>query len=94
MKRAVSPKERSALFVSYEDADVMAVKALAAGTANEGQQRRALAFVVNRLARANELSFRPESQRESDFAEGRRFVGLQLRKLVELSVDMLLTEKQ
>jgi hypothetical protein len=82
-------KRQSPLFVRYEDADVYAIKALAAGKANEGQQQRAIAWIVNVLCDANALSFRPDSPRETDFAEGKRHVAIQIRKLVELPVSVL-----
>jgi hypothetical protein len=36
-----------------------------------------------------DLSFRPQSQRDTDFAEGRRFVGLQLVKLTKINLALL-----
>lgn len=84
-----APKHQSPLLVRYEDGDVYAIKALAAGKANEGQQQRALAWIVNVLCDTNALSFRPYSPRETDFAEGKRHVGIQIRKLVELPVSAL-----
>lgn len=68
----------------WEPADAWALKALAAGKANESQQRRALSFVIERLAGTYDVSFRPDSARATDFAEGKRFVGLQLVKLLNM----------
>lgn len=73
----------------YSKADVYALKALAAGNASEGQQKRALAWIVNAAARTYDLSFSPASDRETSFAEGRRFVGLQVVKLVNMPGDVL-----
>lgn len=72
--------------VDYEDADIYAIRALAAGVANEGQQKRALEWIINKAAGTYDLSFRPggaEGARETDFAEGRRFVGSQIVKLTK-----------
>lgn len=71
--------------IAYDEADTAAIKALAAGNANEGQQRRALAWIVNRVAGTYDMSYRPGSERDSVFAEGRRFVGLQIVKQINLT---------
>jgi hypothetical protein len=70
----------------YEEADTYAIKALAAGKASEGQQKRALEWIINTLCGTYDLSFRPgpEGDRDTAFAEGRRSVGLQLVKQVNL----------
>jgi hypothetical protein len=68
----------------YDDADTYAIKALAAGVANEGQQKRALDWIINTLCGTYDLSYRPESDRDTAFAEGKRHVGLQLVKQVKL----------
>jgi hypothetical protein len=68
----------------WEDADVYAVKALAAGNASEGQQKRALDLIINRLCSTYDLSYRPASDRDTVFAEGKRFVGLQLVKMLKI----------
>ena len=70
----------------YEDADTYAIKALAAGVANDGQQKRALAWIINTLCGTYDMSFRPEGDRETVFAEGKRFVGMQLVKQTKLIV--------
>lgn len=68
----------------WEDADVYAVRAVAAGNASEGQQKRFLDLVINRLCGTYDLSYRPDSDRDTAFAEGKRFVGLQLVKLMKI----------
>jgi hypothetical protein len=70
----------------YDDADTYAIKALAAGVANEGQQKRALEWIINTLCGTYDLSYRPgpEGNRDTAFAEGRRSVGLQLVKQIKL----------
>ena len=69
---------------AYEPADVGAIKALAAGVANDFQQKRALRWIIETVCGTYDLSFRPQSERESCFAEGRRFVGLTLVKALHL----------
>lgn len=71
----------------YDDDDIRAMRALVAGNANEGQQRRALNWIINSAAGYYDLSFRPgiDGARATDFAEGKRFVGAQVVKLTKLS---------
>ena len=78
----------------YEPADMYAVKAVWAGTANERQQRRALEWILNNVCSTYDLSFRPDSQRVTDFAEGKRFVGLQIVKAVKLDLSKLPDQQQ
>jgi hypothetical protein len=76
----------------YTAGDVEAIKALASGTANADQQKRAIHWIINTAAGAYELSYRSDGEggeRETAFAEGRRFVGLQLVKLVNMSGSVL-----
>ena len=62
--------------------EVSAIHALSRGDANPEQQ----ALVMRWLAKAtavNELEFRPDGERESNFAAGKRFVGIQFFALVK-----------
>lgn len=72
----------------WELADAWALKALARGEADADQQMRALKWIIERAAGAYELSYRPgaDGDRESAMAEGRRFVGLQVVKLLNLVI--------
>lgn len=92
-KRAgVDPRPAAWAPVPYSAADVEAVKALQNGTANDEQQRRALAWVINKAAQTYEVSFRSDAEggdRETAMAEGRRFVGLSLVKLLNMPGDAL-----
>lgn len=72
----------------YTPDDVTALQAVLAGIANDGQQKRALDFIINNLCGTYEISFRSDAdggERETSFAEGRRFVGLQIVKLLRLN---------
>ena len=74
---------------AYEDADVVAVQALAKGIANLDQQKRAFAWIIERAAGTYDMSYRPgglEGERDTIFAEGRRFVGNQLVKMTKLRI--------
>jgi hypothetical protein len=70
--------------VPYEESDIRAVQALANGTASPDEQRAVMLFIINTVAGTYDMSFRPESERDTCFAEGRRFVGLTLIKLLKL----------
>lgn len=78
----------------FEPADATAVQAVARGEASAEQQRRVLDLVINRLACTYDMSYRPDSERDSVFAEGKRNVGLQLVKLANVSVTELLRREK
>ncbi len=68
--------------------DIEALKALALGKASEGQQVRALKWILEQACQTYELSFRSDADggdRETAFAEGKRHVGMQIVKLINLS---------
>lgn len=77
--------------VPFAKADAYAIKALARGEATEEQQKRALEWFVYTASVADDLSYRPgvDGDRATAFAEGRRFVGLQTLKLVNIRSDVL-----
>lgn len=77
----------------YDLRDAAALQALYYGRATEDQQREAFAYIVQKLCGVGEPSFRPP---EIDprglsmaFAEGKRFVGLQLLKFAQLNLALL-----
>lgn len=76
---------------TYTKNEVLALQALATGTANEDQQKIALNYIVEKLARTYDLSYcpGPEGDRETAMAEGRRFVGLQLITLLKINVGVV-----
>ena len=76
----------------YALADATAVQALSKGIANAEQQIRALRWIVEAVAGTYDLSYRPgadEGRRDTDFAEGRRFVGLQIVKMTRADLAKL-----
>lgn len=79
----------------YDDMDVAAFKALAAGVANEGQQKRALDWIIRKAAHAYDLSYRPgpNGDRDTAFAEGARNVGLEIVKLINMPAKPPATEE-
>lgn len=70
---------------AYEEADATALKALQTGEASPDQQKRALRWIIENAANTYDLSFRPGvgGDRDTAFAEGRRFVGLEIVKLLK-----------
>ena len=56
--------------------EIAAMKAITCGEATADQQRLFLNW-FERATAVNELEFRAHSERESSFAAGKRFVGLQ-----------------
>lgn len=75
----------------YVLADVEALQALHAGTASEGQQRRALDWIIKDAAETYEQAFRSDAdggERDTSFALGRAFVGQQIVKLVNMPGDV------
>lgn len=77
---------------SWDGPTVAALKAMGKGTARPDQQIAALNFIIETLAGTYDLSFRPDDkggERDSAFAEGRRFVGLQLRRVIASSFKAL-----
>ena len=56
----------------------LALKAVADGTADSGQQKLFMRWLVHRLCGTYEPTYFHDSVRDSDFASGRRYVGLQL----------------
>ena len=61
-------------------AEVSAIQGLFAGTATADQQRTFLEWMVKATG-IDSLEFRPGGERESNFASGKRFVGMQFFSL-------------
>ena len=70
----------------YDESVVYSMQALAAGKASEGQQKLAITWIVNHAAATYDLPYRPgvDGQRDTDFACGRMFVGLQIVKMLNI----------
>lgn len=65
-------------------AAVYAIKALAAGEANAGQQKLALDYIVHVIAQRYAIPYFPDSPTDTAFASGKLFVGEQVLKLIAL----------
>ncbi len=76
----------------YAHPALAAIKAMARGEARPEQQKAALDFIIERLAATYDLSFRPDEfggDRDTCFAEGRRFVGMTMQRIITLPIDLL-----
>jgi hypothetical protein len=78
------------LAATYDEAEIAAVKAVAAGNASAGQQKLALDWIVNKAARTYDEPFLPGQHDVTLNLLGRRSVGLQIVKLVNLPATKLL----
>lgn len=72
----------------WEPSDAAAFQALERGTADAGQQKRALAWLIHTACGTYDLDFRPD-QREHAFVSGRRFVGLNVVKMMKVKLTAL-----
>lgn len=70
----------------YDDAVVYALKAIERGEPSPEQCVRALNWIIHDLCKTGDMSYRPNSVRDSDFAEGKRFVGNQIIKMLKLNM--------
>ena len=68
----------------WEPADASALQALARGDASQDQQQRALNWIIYQACATYDLEYRTDP-RDHAFASGRRFVGLELVKLLKVS---------
>lgn len=62
------------------------------GTATPNQQQFILGWIINDLCLTYDLSYRPggnDGRRDTDFAEGKRFVGMHLVVATKLKVSQL-----
>jgi hypothetical protein len=88
------PAAQPYLPTAWEPADVSALQALQRGEATPDQQTRALAYVIHSVCATYDLSYRPDSDRDTAFAEGKRFVGLQIVKALHLNLAAIKQAKR
>lgn len=70
----------------YSKSDVVALQLVAAGKGTDHHQKRVIDLLINKIAATYDLSFRPDAlggDRATAFAEGKRFVGAQVVKLLK-----------
>ncbi|MBZ9807691.1 hypothetical protein [Mesorhizobium sp. ESP-6-2] len=69
---------------AYDKDILMAIRAVIAGKANEGQQQMAMDWIIHQVCNYYDLSYRSggeDGRRATDFHEGRRFAGAQIVKM-------------
>lgn len=69
----------------YDEPTIMAVRAFHEGIASKDQQAIVRDWLLHAVCRVDDMSFRPggvDGQRLSDFAEGKRYVANQYRKML------------
>lgn len=92
MIRKWLPKPLPHIPPDHDEEVVYAIRAWSQGIASEGQQKCAwdyVMYVTGASEEFNDLSYRPDDKggtRAMDFAEGKRFVGLMIRKLLRPEV--------
>lgn len=77
--------------------EVQALQQVYAGVASEHQQKLAMATIVNKLSRANDLLYfpgGPEGDRATAFINGRAFVGQRLMYFLNYPIGQLEEVKQ
>ena len=85
--RAKTQPDRPWQMARLDDADIFAIQSVAQGMANDSQQARAYDYIVRVLCETDRMTFWPggeDGKRATDFAEGKRWVGLQLRRIEKL----------
>jgi hypothetical protein len=81
----MQPEPRKPFFdCQWDVTTIRALRALERGEASPEQQMGALQWVIDQAAATYEVSFHPGWPDATAFAEGRRFVGLQIVKLLNL----------
>ena len=73
---------------TFTSVDAGALQAVSSGTANEGQQKRALKWILESACGLPLWAFRAD-QRETDIALGRHFVGQQIVGLLKVNISQL-----
>lgn len=66
--------------------EVGSLQGLMRGDAPADAQRKALDFIIHEIAATYDLSFTPGDTHATAFAEGRRWVGLQIVRLLKVNL--------
>jgi len=82
-----------AFAATVTEAEVAAVKAVAAGNASAGQQKLALDWIIHKAARTYDEPFLPGQHDLTMNLLGRRNVGMQIVKLINVPGKKLMPSK-
>jgi len=69
--------------------EVYAIQAMSRGEARPHEQVMAMYVIMAKLSRSYDQHFVPGHQDQSNFLEGRGFVGQQIRKFIDLDANLL-----
>ena len=64
-------------------AAIHAIKNVAKGIAGESDQKLAMAYIIKEIGRAYDNNFVPGSADETNFLQGRAFVGTKITRIIE-----------
>lgn len=78
-----------ALPADFELSELEAIRAWSGGRADEDQQRKAFAAVVQKIAAIGSISFHPGDPYSTAMKEGRRFVGSTLLTIATADMTQL-----
>lgn len=85
-KAAIKRIEPGIIDPEITELDIVAMTACVNGKATPRQAKHAIDWVMREAARVHDMSFQfggEEGRRLTDFAEGRRYVGSQIRRLLQ-----------
>lgn len=66
-----------------------AVKGLVGGAAIPAQQTAFVNWLLFEVCRKDDLAYRPDSDRDTSFAEGKRYVAIQFLRAFNMTADQL-----
>lgn len=92
--KALPPVAKSWMPPSRDLADIMALKAFAAGTANAEQQKRAYDYILLELSSTNKWPYDHESERDTHIAMGRQYVGQWILKFVHNPPELFVKRQE
>jgi hypothetical protein len=94
MQQAKRPERKRWHTPQYDQQDVRAIQALAAGSADAWEQERALKWIIEQACSCYDEPFRPGEQDATNYMLGRRSVGLAIIKMMKLSHEVFEVEAQ
>lgn len=77
----------------FEAAELSAIQALERGTADEGQQKRALKTIIEKCCDTYGLGWHPDGDHAASFVAGRRFAGLQIVKALKINPSAMVRNR-
>ena len=80
--RRAGPWDRTAV----DEFAAGSIKALFRGDATEHQQKKVAEFILTEICGIGDLQYYPDSVRDSDFAQGKRFVGMELVRVKNMAM--------